>query len=58
MPGGQGHSRGTAKSGAAYFAPTLTTFNSLGLPFSIWTTLTSDRPSPLGVKQKVPRTPL
>jgi hypothetical protein len=42
----------------AYLFPTLTTLRSLCFPFSIWTTLTSLKPSPPGVKEKVPRTPV
>jgi hypothetical protein len=41
-----------------YLFPTLTTLSSLCFPFSTWTTLTSLRPSPFGVKEKVPRTPV
>ena len=52
------HSGSMSCSRGDYFGPTLTILRSLGLPFSIWTTLTSLRPSPFGVKEKVPRTPL
>ena len=47
----------SGKAGGGYFVSTLTDLSSLGFPCSIWTTLTSWRPSPFGVKEKVPRTP-
>ena len=45
-------------SGGAYRVPRLMIFRSFGWPFSIWTMLTSLRPSPFGVKEKVPWAPL
>ena len=54
----RGRSQRTRSNLLGYLFPTLTTLSSLCFPFSIWTTLTSLRPSPFGVNEKVPSTPL